>query len=183
MMKKILIPLLVLFLANCSSVDPSAYKDKEPKLVLEKYFEGVTSGWGLVLDRNEEVIKRFIVKIDGTFTDNGKKGKLVEDFVWSDGKTERRVWFLEKEKDKNWTGKADGVIGSAEGIVSGNSLNWKYAFNLVLEDSVVENLEVTFNDWMFLINDNVLMNRATFSKFGINLGTVIITFKKDNLDK
>ena len=183
MMKKSLTLLLVFFLANCSSVDPSAYKDKEPKLVLAKYFEGVTRGWGLVLDRNEEVVKRFIVKIDGTFTDDGEKGKLVEDFVWSDGKTERRVWFLEKEKDKNWTGKADGVIGSAEGIVSGNSLNWKYAFNLVLEDSVVENLEVTFNDWMFLINDNVLMNRATFSKFGINLGTVIITFKKDNLDK
>ena len=75
------------------------------------------------------------------------------------------------------------MIGSAKGVVSGNSLNWKYAYNLVLEDSVIENLVVTFNDWMFLINDNVLINRATFSKFGINLGTVIITFKKDDLDK
>ena len=104
----------------------------------------------MVLDRDEKVIKRFIVKIDGTFTNNGEEGKLVEDFVWSDGKTEKRVWFLEKETDKNWTGKADGVIGSAKGIVSGNSLNWKYAFNLVMEDSVVENLKVNFNDWIEL---------------------------------
>ena len=181
--EKILIPLVFLFLVNCSGIDPSTYGAKEPKLVLSEYFDGFTKGWGLVLDRDEKVIKRFIVKIDGTFTNNGEEGKLVEDFVWSDGKTEKRVWFLEKETDKNWTGKADGVIGSAKGIVSGNSLNWKYAFNLVMEDSVVENLKVNFNDWMFLIDDNVLMNRATFSKFGIHLGTVIITFKKDMLNK
>ena len=99
-MKKILIPILVLFLANCSSVDPSAYKDKEPNLVLEKYFEGVTRGWGLVLDRNEEVIKRFIVKIDGTFTDNGTKGKLVEDFVGLMVKLKGEFGFLKRKKIK-----------------------------------------------------------------------------------
>lgn len=173
--------LLISFFTSCSSVDPSTYRDRKPTLSLSEYFAGATNGWGLVLDRDEKVIKRFTVKIEGSFSNNGDEGTLIEDFIWSDGKTERRVWFLKKEKDNIWTGKSEGVIGSAKGLVSGNSLNWRYAFNLVLEDSLIENLEVNFNDWMFLIDDDVLMNRATFSKFGFHLGTVIITFKKDML--
>ena len=54
---------------------------------------------------------------------------------------------------------------------------WKYKFNLKIGNKTVK---VDFDDWMFLVEDNVLMNRAVFSKFGLKLGTVIITFKKSN---
>ena len=109
-----------------------------------------------------------------------RSGKLVEKFFWSDGKREKRVWNLKKTADNEWGGTSDGVIGTAHGVGSGNALKWSYRYDLILEDSFLNKLSVDFDDWMFLVENNVLMNRAVFSKFGLKLGTVIITFKKSN---
>lgn len=38
---------------------------------------------------------------------------------------------------------------------------------------------IDFDDWMFLQADSVLINKTTMSKFGINVGEVIIVFRKD----
>ncbi|HCN73035.1 MAG TPA: DUF3833 domain-containing protein, partial [Pusillimonas sp.] len=38
--------------------------------------------------------------------------------------------------------------------------------------------DVSFDDWMFLMNDEVMLNRATMSKFGIRLGEVTLSFYK-----
>ncbi len=38
--------------------------------------------------------------------------------------------------------------------------------------------EVQFDDWMFLVDDRVLLNRATMSKFGVTLGEVLLSFTK-----
>ena len=91
-----------------------------------------------------------------------------------------RVWNLKKTANNEWGGTSDGVIGTAHGVVSGNALKWSYRYNLILEDSFLNKLSVDFDDWMFLVENDVLMNRAVFSKFGLKLGTVIITFKKSN---
>ena len=37
------------------------------------------------------------------------------------------------------------------------------------------NWHFTFDDWMFLIDEKVLLNRATMSKFGIRAGEVTLT--------
>jgi hypothetical protein len=37
---------------------------------------------------------------------------------------------------------------------------------------------VTFDDWMFLIDERVMLNRAVMSKFGFRLGEVFIAFNK-----
>ncbi|MFN6183887.1 MAG: DUF3833 family protein, partial [Burkholderiales bacterium] len=39
-------------------------------------------------------------------------------------------------------------------------------------------IEVQFDDWMFLIDDRVMLNRAVMSKFGFRLGEVFISFSK-----
>ena len=38
--------------------------------------------------------------------------------------------------------------------------------------------EVQFDDWMFLMDDRVMLNRATMSKFGVRLGEVLLSFSK-----
>jgi hypothetical protein len=37
---------------------------------------------------------------------------------------------------------------------------------------------VQFDDWMFQMDEQVLLNRATMSKFGIRLGEVTLAFRK-----
>jgi hypothetical protein len=37
---------------------------------------------------------------------------------------------------------------------------------------------VNFEDWMFLMDDGVMLNRAAMSKFGFRLGEVTLSFHK-----
>ncbi len=37
---------------------------------------------------------------------------------------------------------------------------------------------VSFEDWMFLMDDKVMLNRAEMSKFGFKLGEVTLSFSK-----
>ena len=55
-------------------------------------------------------------------------------------------------------------------------MRWRYTLALPIEGRI---WHVQFDDWMFLINDQVMINRATMSKFGIELGEVTLSFHKD----
>jgi hypothetical protein len=37
---------------------------------------------------------------------------------------------------------------------------------------------VQFDDWMYLMSDKVMLNKAQMSKFGIKLGEVTLSFVK-----
>jgi hypothetical protein len=38
--------------------------------------------------------------------------------------------------------------------------------------------EVQFDDWMFLMNDRVMLNKAVMSKLGVTLGEVTLSFSR-----
>ena len=57
----------------------------------------------------------------------------------------------------------------------GNTLNWRYDMRLKVGGSSVK---VHFNDWMFLQPNGVLINKATVSKLGVDIGRVTIAFTK-----
>ena len=86
-------------LAGCASpVDPASYANEKPTLDLSQYFDGKLDAWGVVTDRSGKVVRRFTVALNGTWKMVGdvKTGTLEEDFVYSDGKKERRVWTIKK---------------------------------------------------------------------------------------
>ena len=166
----------LIFLSNCAIQNLEDYSNEIPKLELENYFAGKTIGYGLVQERSGKVLKRFIVEIDGTFS--GEKGVLDERFKWSNGENEQRIWTLKKISSNKWSGSAEDVVGEAHGEISGNSLKWSYTLKLELDNG---SINVKFDDWMYMIDNKVLMNRAKFKKFGIALGEVTITFIKPDL--
>jgi len=67
------------------------------------------------------------------------------------------------------------VVGEARGVARGNTLNWTYTMALPVDGRVIE---VQFDDWMYLMDDTVMLNKAEMSKFGIRLGEVTLAFKK-----
>jgi hypothetical protein len=165
----------VALLAACSSTDPQTYRREQPALDLARYFDGTVEGHGMVLDRAGAVQRRFVVRIQGTWNDG--VGKLDEHFTWSDGENERRVWTLRRAQPDGarWIGTAADVIGEATGVVAGNSLNWNYTLDLATGRG---RYRVEFDDWMFLIDERVMLNRAVMSFYGVRVGEVVIAFRK-----
>jgi hypothetical protein len=139
---------------------------------MREFFNGHVVAHGIVQDRSGKVIRR--MKVDMQCSWQGDIGTLDEHFTYADGKKERRVWTIKKQNDQ-YRGTAADVVGEAVGAAAGNALNWKYVLALPVGDKTYN---VHFDDWMWQLNDTVMMNRAVFSKFGIKLGEVLITFYK-----
>jgi hypothetical protein len=165
--------LLSLLLNACAAIDPAVYAKETPKLDLRTYFNGTIDAWGVFQDRSGKVVRRFTVTMKCTW--QGDVGVLDEDFVYSDGTKEKRVWTIRKLPDGRYVGTAGDVVGEAQGVASGNALNWKYTLALPVDGKVYN---VQFDDWMYLIDDKVMLNRAVMSKFGIRLGEVLLSFTK-----
>ncbi|MGE5293971.1 MAG: DUF3833 family protein, partial [Solirubrobacterales bacterium] len=49
------------------------------------------------------------------------------------------------------------------GEAAGNALRWRYVLALPVDGKVYN---VDFDDWMFLMDDKVMLNRSLMSKFG-----------------
>lgn len=166
--------LLVLMLTSCASVTVSSYVNEKPKFDMKQYFNGKIIAHGVILDRAGKVTRRMVVDMNCTW--DSDNGTLVEDFSYSDGKKEQRIWRIKKTGDR-YVGTAADVIGEAIGEAAGNALYWKYVLSVDVDGS---NYKLDFDDWMWQIDDKVLINRAEFSKFGFKLGEVLISFTKLN---
>ena len=154
-------------------MDIQTYAAEKPALDLKQYFNGTLKGHGMFQGRSGEVKRRFTVTIVCTVV--GDTITLDEDFVWSDGEKSKRVWTLKKQPDNTWLGTAADVVGAARGEVAGNALHWAYVLALPVDGTVYN---VNFEDWMYLIDEKTMLNRAVMSKFGFKLGEVLISFTK-----
>ncbi len=160
-------------IAGCAAPGVEAYRDQRPVLDLRQYFDGEIEAQGMFQNRSGEVVRRFTVAIRGSW--QGNVGTLEEDFFYSDGTTDRRVWTITRIDEHNYTGTADDVIGEATGKAYGNALHWRYVLALEVDDKTYK---VDFDDWMYLVDDEVMLNRSEMRKFGFRLGEVTLAFKK-----
>jgi len=161
---------------SCAATDPQVYAKEKPTLDLQQYFNGTLVGHGLFMDRSGQVQRRFVVTIKASWA--GDVGTLDEDFVWSDGEKERRVWTLRAVAGQpgRWIGTAADVKGEATGTVAGNALNWSYTFMLRTKEG--KRYDIDFDDWMFLVDEKVMLNRAVMTFWGFRVGEVLISFTR-----
>ena len=164
--------LLVSACASKPSFDDPALSER--KLNLEEFFDGKLVAYGQFQDVLGNVSRRFEVEIKGDW--DGQQLRLVEDFVYEDASTDQRIWTLTKTGPDGWVGTAPGVIGQAVGEEDGDRFNWRYTIDLPVGDG--ETTRVTFNDWMWLLADDRLLNIAYMKRFGLNVGQVTISFEK-----
>ena len=164
-------------LAGCTTVTPAAYRDETPPLVLEQYFNGALSADGLVFNRSGKVVKRFHVEMIGRW--HGDDGTLTEHFSYSDGTRSERVWQLRRlagaDGRREYEGTAADVVGRARGYAQGNAFNWHYTLALPVGGSTYN---MQMDDWMYLMNDHVLLNKTEMRKFGIRFASIVIAFHK-----
>jgi hypothetical protein len=173
-MRKMIAAAALTALGACSAhpgLEATPLSDRQ--LHLEQFFNGPLQADGQFQDRFGKLRRRFHVAIDGHW--DGQVLTLTENFVYEDGTTEQRIWTLHKTGPRTWEGTAPGVIGIARGEEKGDTFNWHYTIDLKVPGGTQR---VTFDDWMWLMGDKALLNRAYVQKFGIDVGDLIISFRK-----
>ena len=173
---------IILLFTGCSQTDMKEFQNNTPKLNLFEFFAGETIAYGIFEDRFGNLKRQFRVNINGKI--DNQILTLDEEFLYDDGEQAKRIWKIEKKIDNNqkiiYEGQADDVEGKASGSISGNALNWSYDIYLNIKGS---DIKVHFNDWIYKQSEDLAINRAYVSKFGINIGSVTLVFLRGNTAK
>lgn len=162
-----------ILLTSCSNQNLDLYKDQNPVLDLKNFFSGKIRALGIVQDRSGQVIKRFEVDINASWS--GDTATLDESFDYSDGTKGKRIWTLKQKKDSTYEGTAHDVIETAYGKTVGNTFFFEYVLNLPVGDT---QYKVLFEDWMYLLDSKTLLARSYMKKWGLKLGEVTIVMMK-----
>lgn len=162
-----------MLLIGCAGQKIMDYKEMKPAFDMEAYFTGPIKAWGLVQDRSGQVVRRFDVDLIGTW-ENGV-GVLDEDFRYYDGEVQKRIWTIEKVSEDLYKGTASDILDTATGEVSGSAMRWKYQMDLPVGDRT---FRITFDDWLYQMNDGVLINRSYLKKFGFTVAELTLFMQK-----
>ena len=160
-------------LSGCGANRVEYYKGSKPEVDIKEYFNGNIKAWGVVQDWRGRVVNRFDVDMVGVWS--GMNGTLDEEFHYYDGKTMHRTWHLTKNSDGTYTGKASDIIGDATGKLAGSAVNWNYQMDVPVDGKTYR---LTFDDWMWHMNDGVVVNRSYLKKFGITVAELTIFMQK-----
>jgi hypothetical protein len=153
------------------------YRGTEPKADLKEFFNGEIKAWGIIQDWRGRVTQRFDVDMVGKWT--GNDGVLEEEFRYYDGKKQQRTWNIKKIDENNFEGTAGDIIGKATGESLGSAINWHYEMEIPVDD---KKYKLKLDDWMWQMNDDVLINRSYIKKFGITVAELTIFMQKQNND-
>jgi hypothetical protein len=177
---KRLLPLLTLLLltTGCATRPNGAdYQALQPAFDLFRFFDGDVVAYGLVQNRSGDVVQKFTVDIHGTVT--GDLLTLDEEFSYTlgDGLRER-VWTIERDSNGIYRGQAGDVLGSANGRTYGSAFQWEYRMDLPVGDGAVR---VRFNDWIWALDDQHIINRSYIQKFGFDVAEVTLFMQRRQL--
>lgn len=182
MYKKIIILILTIgvsfmlgmLLTSCmGNVDQ--YKNETPKLDIKTYLNGKIKGYGIIENWKGVVTSRFDFYGDASW--QGDVGTFKEKMVYYNGKEDNRIWTIKKISNTQYVGHTDDLIGEAKIDVSGNAMNWQYQMNVDVDGTTYK---LSFNDWMFLMNDGILVNINYFKKFGLTVGKLSLFMQRQD---
>lgn len=176
-MKKYIIKLsltigLIMTFSACS-INPKIYSNKTPVFKINEYFNGEVSAFGVLQDWKGRVTRTFTVKMQGDW--KGNEGTLKEWFVFDDGEKSERIWKVKLIDENNFTASATDSKGDAKGEQYGNTLRMQYTLNIPYKGKT---MPIALDDWMYLVDDNNLINISQMKKFGLPVGKISIGFVK-----
>ena len=169
-----LISLLLLISCSGNNMKPTDFKDQKPRLIIEDYLSGNVKAWGILQNRSGKVTRQFSADLNGKW--DGKQLILDENFVWNDGEIQKRQWKINKIDEHNYEGTAGDVVGKAKGYSYGPTFKFEYVLLVPVKG---REIKITFDDWIFMQNEKVAINRATMTKFGIKVAELTVFFQKN----
>lgn len=163
-------------LTGCAGPGLEDYSDSKPELIPQEFFSGELSARGVVKDRSGEVIRTFDADISASWDDQGV-GTLDEVFRFDDGQIQTRVWSLTPNADGSLHADAGDVVEPGTMRWQGNAINMKYLLRVAYGDDD-STIDVRMDDWMYLITPDTLINETTMTKWGFDVGEIVLVIQK-----
>jgi hypothetical protein len=163
----------MIMLGGCTGPSVKDYAEEKPQMKFDEFFTGPIKAWGIVQDRSGKVVQRLDIDLLGSWS--GDTGTLDEKFYYYDGKQMERRWDIKKVGPNKFTGTASDIVGEATGESSGNAIRWNYVMKLEVGNTTYD---VKFDDWMYAMNDGIIVNRSYLTKFGIRVAELTLFMQK-----
>ena len=165
---------ILMLISGCSSSKIEDYAANTPVFDIRHYLKGTIEAWGMFVDTSGKADPMFHVMMEGSW--EGNQGTLSEHFIYNDGRTQDRIWKLSFTDEHHFTGTAADVIGVATGTQFGNAVNMKYVLTVQTKNG--GSYDMSMDDWLYQMNDQLVINRNEMRKFGIKVGELVISFNK-----
>tara|TARA_Y100000590_G_scaffold31854_1_gene35214 strand:+ start:452 stop:919 length:468 start_codon:yes stop_codon:yes gene_type:complete len=153
---------------------PEDFKNQKPRLIIEEYLSGNVKAWGILQNRFGKITRQFSADLNGEW--DGKQLTLNEKFYWNDGENQKRKWLINKIDEHHYEGTAADVVGKAKGYSYGPTFKFEYVLLVPVKG---REIKITFDDWIFMQDEKVAINRAIMKKFGIKVAELTVFFQKN----
>ncbi len=175
-MKKLcaLVSSFAFLLTGCGGAKTEDYSSEKPVMDIRKFFNGPVEAWGVLYSFSGKQDLHFHANMEGSWA--GNKGTLKEKFTYSDGRVDERTWNITMIDDHHFTATAGDVVGTAKGTQHGNTVNMRYVLDA--KRSSGGTIKLSMDDWMYLVDENTIINRIKMKKFGLAVGELVVTMRK-----
>ena len=158
-----------------SSLD---YEGLGPEFDLREHLTGDILCEGVIYGPTGRVTSRFVAEMRGTW--DGDTCVLDEYFRYDSGATQSRCWRLTLFEDGKIEAAADDVVGIGEGQQSGPTVRMRYKLILPPDTG---GLILNAVDWMYVLENGVIVNRSQFRKFGLVVAELVATMRRKDTTK
>jgi hypothetical protein len=152
---------------------PSDYAAQTPKFDVREHLSGPILCEGVIYGPTGRVSSRFVADMDAKW--EGNKGTMSEVFHYDSGVVQHREWRLTVGNDGRIKAEADDLVGAGDGRQEGGAVVLNYRIRL--PDSAGGHVLDT-TDWMYIVENGVIMNRSQFRKYGIKVAELVATMRK-----
>lgn len=152
--------------------EPMDYEGERVVFDLRRHLSGDFICDGLIFGPFGRVVSRFTADFSVTWT--GAEAVMTERFSYDSGEVQHREWHLNLSDDGRIEAWADDVPGGGRGRQAGSAVNLRYRIRL-LPTAGGHVLDV--NDWMYLLENGVIVNRSQFRKFGVRVAELVATIR------
>lgn len=170
--KTLLFSGLLLMLCSCSTTLLDDYAQNQPKLDPQVFFNGDLTAHGVLKNRSGKVTRYFNATIKAYWVEG--VGTLEEKFIFDDGEVQYRTWTL-SPSGSGYYATAGDVKGTGKANTKGNAMKLDYVLNVKYKDSTIA---LAVEDWMWLVDEQTLLNESTLRKWGFKVGSVQLVIKK-----
>lgn len=151
---------------------PRNYAETEPTFDFRRHLCGPMKSEGIIYGPSGRVVSQFVADMEAIW--EGNSGELHETFHFASGNVDHRLWKINLSETGSYTATASDVVGQAQGQIKGMAAQSRYKIRLGPEAG---GHVLSANDWMYLSENGVILNRSQFRKFGIKVGELFATIR------